>query len=69
LTKDGKIKGDSGIIHAVDCTMQIYKGDPEKYGHDEARIIEVSKNRFGKTGEITLRMGERGYDFNNPIKA
>jgi DNA repair protein RadA/Sms len=69
LTKDGKLKGDSGVIHAVDCTMQIYKGDPETYGHDEARLIEVSKNRFGKTGEITLRMGGKGYDFANPIKA
>ena len=69
LTKDGKLKGDSGVIHAVDCTMQIYKGDPETYGHDEARIIEVAKNRFGKTGEICLRMGGKGYDFANPIKA
>jgi len=68
LTKDGKLKGDSGIMHSVDCTMQIYKGDPETYGHDEARIIEVAKNRFGKTGEIVLRMGSNGYDFTTNIK-
>lgn len=68
LTKDGKLKGDSGVIHAVDCTIQISKGDTSIYGHDEARIIEVGKNRFGKTGELTLRMGERGYDFSKPCE-
>jgi hypothetical protein len=48
--------------------MQIYKGSTEDYGHDEARIIEVSKNRFGRTGEIALRMGSKGYDFNTPCE-
>lgn len=66
LTKDGKIKGDSTVIHAVDATMQIYKGEAEDYGHDQARIIKVEKNRFGRCGEVTLRMGDAGYDF-NPI--
>jgi DNA repair protein RadA/Sms len=58
LTKDGKFKGDSGVIHAVDCTMHIHKGD------NDDRTIEVSKNRFGRTGEVTLKMGPTGYDFN-----
>jgi DNA repair protein RadA/Sms len=64
LTKDGKIKGDATVIHAVDATIQIYKGSTEDYGHDQARIITVHKNRFGRTGEVTLRMQDNGYDFN-----
>jgi predicted ATP-dependent serine protease len=68
LTKDGKIKGDSTVIHAVDATLQIAKGDSEVYGHDEARIISVDKNRFGKTGETVLRMGSNGYDLTNTLK-
>jgi DNA repair protein RadA/Sms len=67
LTKDGKIKGDSTVVHAVDATMQIYKGESEDYGHDQARIIKVEKNRFGRCGEVTLRMGDSGYDFANTL--
>lgn len=67
LTKDGKIKGDSTVVHAVDATMQIFKGESEDYGHDQARIIKVEKNRFGRCGEVTLRMGDTGYDFNNTL--
>lgn len=67
LTKDGKIKGDSTVIHAVDATMQISKGDPEVYGHNEARIINIDKNRFGKTGEAIFRMGSNGYDFTSIV--
>ena len=67
LTKDGKIKGDSTVIHAVDATLQIYKGSTEDYGHDQARTIEVGKNRFGRTGQVTLRMTDRGYDFSTEI--
>lgn len=69
LTKDGKLKGDSGVIHAVDCTIQIYKCKSEDYGHDQARRIEVAKNRFGRTGEVVVRMGDTGYDFKNTLKA
>jgi len=65
LTKDGKIKGDATVIHAVDATIQIYKGSTEDYGHDQARIITVHKNRFGRTGEVTLRMQDNGYNFND----
>lgn len=68
LTKDGKIKGDSTVIHAVDATMQISKGDIDVYGHDEARCISVDKNRFGKTGTVTLRMTGTGYDFSTTLK-
>jgi DNA repair protein RadA/Sms len=65
LTKDGKIKGDSTVIHAVDATLQIYKGDTETYGHDRARTLVIGKNRFGRTGEVTITMGDKGYDFNS----
>ena len=67
LTKDGKLKGDSSVIHAVDMNMEIWKGDPEVYDTHHARVIRVVKNRFGQCGSVVLKMGERGYDFHNPI--
>ena len=68
LTKDGKFKGDSTVGHAVDVTMQITKGEMDTWGHDQARTISVSKNRFGRTGEVTLRMTDKGYDFTHELE-
>jgi DNA repair protein RadA/Sms len=67
LTKDGKIKGSTSVVHAVDATMEIWKGDPEVYNTHGARVVRVTKNRYGQTGSVVLSMGEKGYDFLNPI--
>jgi DNA repair protein RadA/Sms len=67
-TKDGKIKGDSTVIHAPDCVINLYKGDPEKYGSHSVRVIEVEKNRFGPIGELALSMTQTGYNFETPIE-
>lgn len=67
-TKDGKIKGDATVLHAPDCLVNLYKGDPEKYGSHSVRIIEVEKNRFGKTGQLALSMESSGYNFENPLE-
>ena len=67
LTKDGKLKGSTNIPHLVDMNMEIWKGDPEVYNTSAARIIRVSKNRFGQTGSVVLAMREKGYNFMEPI--
>jgi hypothetical protein len=45
----------------------LYNGDPEVYGRN-SKMIEVKKNRFGCSGEVILRMGATGFDFENPIE-
>jgi predicted ATP-dependent serine protease len=67
-TKEGKSKGNSSIEHMVDACMNISKMDEEAFGPG-ARNIEVDKNRFGSTGNISLRMTRSGWDFEDPIDA
>lgn len=67
LTKDGKMKGSTNIPHLVDMNMEIWRGDPEVYNTSSARIIRVSKNRYGQTGSVVLSMKEKGYNFMDPI--
>lgn len=67
LTKGGKFKGGSLIPHAVDMNMELTRGDEEDYGTDTVRLLNVSKNRFGSTGEIELEMGSNGYNFETVI--
>lgn len=67
LTKDGKMKGSTNVPHLLDANMEIWKGDPEVYNTSAARIIRVSKNRYGQTGSVVLAMREKGYNFLDPI--
>ena len=62
-TKQGKLKGGSLIPHAVDMNMDMEPGDEEIYGTDQARILNISKNRFGSTGDKVFYMGSVGFDF------
>jgi predicted ATP-dependent serine protease len=70
LTKDGKVKGDSGIEHTVDTCLRIEvpkESDIDKglipYG---VRLIQCDKNRFGGTGTVAFKLGKEGWDLRNP---
>lgn len=65
-TKEGKSKGNSSIEHMVDAVIGISKMNEEDFGPG-ARNIEIDKNRFGSTGNVSLRMTRSGWDFENPI--
>jgi predicted ATP-dependent serine protease len=66
MTKDGKLKGNTMVPHTVDMTMYVAHADAEVYGPN-VRCIYTEKNRFGRTGELFLRMTSKGYDLANPI--
>jgi predicted ATP-dependent serine protease len=65
-TKEGKSKGNSSIEHMVDACVSITKMNEEDFGPG-ARNVEIDKNRFGSTGNISLRMTRSGWDFDSPI--
>ena len=67
-TKEGKSKGNSSIEHMVDGCVNISKMNEEDFGPG-ARNIEIDKNRFGSTGNVSLRMTRNGWDFEDPIDA
>lgn len=56
---NGNMRGGTMLPYAVDCNMQILKHPDEKYG----RIIDVYKNRFGRTMQWMSTMTEHGYEF------
>lgn len=61
LTKAGVLKGGAAIPHTVDVNMQI-DIDPE--GVDStARVITITKNRFGPCMEYSSLMTEQGFIF------
>lgn len=57
LTVMGTLKGGTGIPHAVDCNIMIRT---EKDAPTEERIIDFSKNRFGRTGQHYATMTATG---------
>lgn len=62
MTKDGKnMKGSTLIPHSVDCNITL---DRVEDADDGARVLGITKNRFGALNEVELYMGEQGYDFN-----
>jgi predicted ATP-dependent serine protease len=67
LTKGGKLKGNSLVPHAVDMNIKLYKGDPEMFGTDQARVMEVGKNRFGGTGDAVFYMTPKGFDLDTDV--
>jgi len=61
LTKGGVLKGSTLIPHTVDVNMQIM---PDKDSQDPtARIISISKNRFGPCIDYTSLLTEKGFIF------
>ena len=70
-TKEGKTKGNSSLEHIVDTCINIVvptDNEIEKglvpYG---AKLITISKNRFGAGGTVAFKMGRRGWDLDNPM--
>lgn len=57
LTKNNVIKGSTLLTHAVDVNFMISM-DPD--GDETLRILEVSKNRFGRTGNYNAVMTSKG---------
>lgn len=55
----GNIRGGTRLPYAVDCNMQILKHPDMKDG----RIIDIYKNRFGRTLQWLTTMTENGYEF------
>lgn len=65
LTKDGKLKGGTIVPHTVDVNMNI---EIDGEVSENARKIFFTKNRFGALNELTLYIGEKGYDFETPVE-
>jgi predicted ATP-dependent serine protease len=59
LTTSGDMRGGTMLPYAVDTNIRISKHDD----NEEQRIINVYKNRFGKTGKHVAMMTHQGYDF------
>ena len=58
ITKEGSIAGPKLLEHMVD-TVLYFEGDKK----NDTRILRVSKNRFGSTGEIAIyQMSEKGLE-------
>ena len=61
LTKGGVLKGSTLIPHTVDVNMQIDL-DADS-GETTARLISITKNRFGPCMEYTSNLTETGFEF------
>jgi len=59
LTSSGDMRGGTMLPFAVDTNIRISKHEDD----EDQRIINVYKNRFGKTGKHVAMMTEQGYDF------
>lgn len=59
-TSSGEIRGGTTLPFAVDVNVRILK-DPEM--GEDFRIMDVYKNRFGKTGKYEMEMTSSGYIF------
>jgi len=64
LTSTGIAKGGTLVPHAVDMNMEIITDDDDS----TLKTISVYKNRFGRCGEISLLMGDKGFDFNHVVE-
>jgi len=60
VNKDGNFAGNNKLLHMVDTHMHLYVDD-DPQAHEDERLFEVRKNRFGCSGiAYTLMMGEKG---------
>jgi DNA repair protein RadA/Sms len=59
ITKQGKYKGSTLLPHSVDANIMLRVSE----GDETVREIEVTKNRFGRTGTTAFPMTEVGFSF------
>lgn len=59
ITKQGKYKGSTLLPHSVDANIMLRVSSED----DSIREIEVTKNRFGRTGVTAFPMTEVGFSF------
>lgn len=62
ITKGGKYKGGTIVPHTVDMNAMLTHGDEEMFGTDQARVLEITKNRFGGAGDAVFYMTPKGFD-------
>lgn len=67
LTKNGQMRGSTLVPHSVDMNMMI-SHDIES-DDDTARIISVSKNRFGACIDVEATMGYKGFHIGEKVEA
>jgi DNA repair protein RadA/Sms len=60
VNKDGNFAGNNKLLHMVDTHMHLFvDADPD--AHEDERLFEIRKNRFGCSGvAYNLMMGEKG---------
>lgn len=59
ITKTGTYKGSTLLPHSVDANIMLRVSEE----NESIRDIEVTKNRFGRTGITSFPMTEVGFDF------
>lgn len=59
ITKQGTYKGSTLLPHSVDANIMLRVNEED----ESVREIEVTKNRFGRTGTTAFPMTESGFDF------
>lgn len=59
ITKQGKYKGSTLLPHSVDANVMLRVSNED----DSVREIEVTKNRFGRTGVTAFPMTDIGFSF------
>jgi len=59
ITKQGKYKGSTLLPHTVDANIMLRVNEED----ESVREIEVTKNRFGRTGTTAFPMTEFGFNF------
>lgn len=65
ITKSGKYKGSTLIPHAVSANFQLDRDEE----NSEIRIFSAQKNRYGRTEELAIGFGSKGFNFNNITKS
>lgn len=64
LTTIGTAKGGTLVPHTVDMNLELVNDEED----ETIKTIRIYKNRFGKCGEIKLKMTDVGFDFEHEIK-
>jgi len=57
--------GKSAVEHICDCCVKLSNLDPEDFPCGKRILID--KNRAGSCGEVWVKMGKEGFDFENGI--
>ena len=65
LTKSGQLKGSTLVPHSVDVNMMI-SHDLDN-DDDTARIISVTKNRFGQSIDVQAILGHKGFHIGEKV--